>query len=207
MTSDSAAPGDYEIIDTSVCYDGFYRIERRRLRFRLFAGGWSKVIEREVLDRGHAASVLLYDPDLDRVVLIEQFRAPAMDAPGGPWLIEAVAGIIEADETAESVVRREAQEEAGCTVGELVRVGEVLASPGATTERMTLFCGRVDASAAGGLHGLDDEGEDIRVVTMGVDEALAAVSDGRVCVANAVIQLQWLALNRDRLRAAWRTSG
>ena len=207
MTRDGAAPDEYEIVDKTVCHDGFFRVERHRLRFRRFDGDWSEVIEREVIDRGHAAAVLLYDPDLDHVVLIEQFRAPAVDAPGGPWLIETVAGIIEAGETAESVARREAIEESGCTVGALVRIGEFLTSPGGTTERVTFFCGRVDAAAAGGIHGGAEENEDIRVVTMSVDEATAAVADGRIRVANAVIPLQWLALNRERLRAAWRAPG
>ncbi|MCH7888141.1 MAG: NUDIX domain-containing protein [Proteobacteria bacterium] len=193
----------YQIVDKTVCYDGHFRLERHRVRFRLFAGGWSEVVEREVFERGHAAAVLLYDARLDRVVLVEQFRAPAVDAPGGPWLLETVAGIIEAGETAEAVVHREAMEEAGCAVGELVRIGEVLPSPGGCTERLTLYCGRVDAAAAGGIHGLAEDGEDIRVVTMSADEAMAAVADGRIRAANAVIPLQWLALNRERLRAAW----
>ena len=207
MTRDGGDSDTYEIVDKTVCYDGFFRLERHRVRFRLFAGGWSDVFEREVIERAHAVAVLLYDPDLDRVVLVEQFRAPAVDAPGGPWLIEAVAGLIDSDETVEAVARRETMEEAGLKVGELVRIGEVLASPGGSTERVTFYCGRVDAAEAGGIHGIAEEGEDIRVVTMSVDEAVAAVADGRIRVANAVIPLQWLALNRERLRAAWGVSG
>ncbi len=207
MTPSREAPDGYEIVDKTLCYDGFFRVERRRLRFRLFAGGWSDVVEREVIERGHAAAVLLYDPDLDRVVLVEQFRAAATGAPGGPWLIETVAGIIEAGETAEATIRRETVEEAGSTVGELVRIGEVMVSPGGSTERLTLYCGCIDAAAAGGVHGIATEGEDIRVVTMSVDEAVTAVDDGRIRAVNAVIPLQWLALNRERLRAAWRAPG
>ncbi|MFQ5958213.1 MAG: NUDIX domain-containing protein [Alphaproteobacteria bacterium] len=214
---DSAAPGprddapacddDFEILERSLCHDGYFRVERLRVRIRLYAGGWSRAIDREVFERGHAACVLLYDPDRDEVVLVEQFRAPAIGAPGGPWLIETVAGIVERDETPEDVVRREAEEEAGCTLGELVRIGEVLPSPGACSERLTLYCARVDATRADGIHGVAEEGEDIRVLEMTVDEAMAAVADGRICVANAVIPLQWLALNRDRLRARWRPAG
>ena len=165
MTPSGKAPGGYEIVDRTVCHDGFFRVERHRLRFRLFAGGWSDVVEREVIERGHAAAVLLYDPDLDRVVLVEQFRAAATGAPGGPWLIETVAGIIETGETAEATIRRETVEEAGSTVGDSVRIGEVMVSPGSSTERLTLYCGRIDAAAAAGVHGNAWEGEDIRVVT------------------------------------------
>ena len=207
MTPSGDAPDGYEIVDRTVCHDGFFRVERHRLRFRLFAGGWSDVVEREVIERGHAAAVLLYDPDLDRVVLVEQFRAAATGAPGGPWLIETVAGIIEAGETAEATIRRETVEETGGAVGDLVRIGEVMVSPGGSTERLTLYCGRIDAAAAGGVHGNAGEGEDIRVVTMSVDEAVTAVDDGRIRAVNAVIPLQWLALNRERLRAAWRAPG
>ena len=197
-------PRDFEVLGRTPCHDGFFRVERLRLRFALFAGGWSRPIEREVLDRGHAACVLLYDAPADCVVLVEQFRAPAIGEPGGPWLIETVAGIIETGETPEDVVRREAVEEAGLAVGPVERIGEVLVSPGACTERLTMFCGGVESSAAGGFHGLAEEGEDIRVVVMGAGEAIGAVADGRILAANAVIPLQWLAINRDRLRREWR---
>jgi len=198
------AAGAFEVLERAVCYRGFFRLERWRARFRLFAGGWSRVIEREVFERGHAAAVLLYDPGRDAVVLIEQFRLAAIEAPGGPWLIECVAGIIEEGESAADVVRRETREEAGIAVGDLIRIGEVLVSPGGSSERLALYCGRVDAGAAGGIHGLAEEGEDIRVLVMAADAALTAVADGRINTINAVIPLQWLALNRDRLRARWR---
>ncbi len=201
----AAADKAFEVLDKTVCYDGFFRFERHRVRFRLFSGGWSQPIEREVLERGHAAAVLPYDPERDRVVLLEQFRAAAIDAPGGPWLIEIVAGIIEPGESAEAVIRREAVEEAGSVIGETEFIGEFLLSPGGSSERLAMYCGRVDSTSAGGIHGLAGEGEDIRVFTMAADEALAAIADGRIRNANAVIALQWLALNRERLRAAWGT--
>ncbi len=203
----TAGPGSsdraFEVLERDVCYQGYFRLERWRVRFRLFRGGWSRPITREVFERGHAAAVLLYDPDRDRVVLVEQFRAPAVDAPGGPWLIECVAGIIEEGETPEAVVRREVTEETGSTVGDLVPVGEVTLSPGGSSERLVLYCGRIDARDIDGVHGLAEEDEDVRVVNMSLDEALAAVEAGRIHVANAVIPLQWLALNRERLRQAW----
>ena len=207
MESGSASggtPTEFEVLGRTPCHDGFFRVERLRLRFALFAGGWSRPIEREVLDRGHAACVLLYDAAADRVVLVEQFRAPVIDEPGGPWLIETVAGIIERGETPEDVIRREAVEEADITIGPIERIGEVLVSPGGCTERLTMFCGGVDSSAAGGLHGLAEEGEDIRVVVMDAGDAIKAVSDGLILAANAVIPLQWLTINHLRLRNEWR---
>ncbi len=193
---------DFEVVERVVCHQGYFRLERLSLRFRLYAGGWSRVIDREVFERGHAACVLLYDPERDKVVLVEQFRAAAIDAPGGPWLIETVAGIFEPGETPEEVVRRETREEAGCDIQDVEHIGEILVSPGGSSERLAIYWARVDASKADGIHGVVEEGEDIRVITMTSDEAFAAVAEGRICTTNAVIPLQWLALNRDRLRAA-----
>lgn len=195
-----------QILDKTVRYRGFFRIDRYRLRHRLFAGGWSRELEREVFERGHAAAILPYDPDLDRVVLIEQFRIGALDADGGPWTLEIVAGIVEEGETPEAVIRREAAEEAGLTVHDVEKVCSVLVSPGGTSESLVVYCGRVDASAAGGIHGLGEEGEDIRVVPLALDDALAMLEDGRIRTGHTIIALQWLAVNRERLRRAWRTT-
>lgn len=192
------AADDYEIVARETGYDGFFRLDRLSVRFRRYDGGWSE-ITREVLERGHAAGVLLYDPARDKVVLVEQFRAPAVDAPGGPWLIETVAGIIEEGETPEDVARRETAEETSLAVGAIERIGAFMLSPGGASEFITLYLGRVDSRDAGGVHGIDDE--DIRSVVMDTDDALAAVIDGRIVAANAVIALQWLALNRARLVA------
>lgn len=190
------AADDYEIVARETGYDGFFRLDRLSVRFRRYDGGWSE-ITREVLERGHTVGVLLYDPARDKVVLVEQFRAPAVDAPGGPWLIETVAGIIEEGETPEDVARRETAEETSLAVGAIERIGAFMLSPGGASEFITLYLGRVDSRDAGGVHGIDDE--DIRSVVMDTDDALAAVADGRIVAANAVIALQWLALNRARL--------
>lgn len=192
-----------EILDQTVCYDGFFRIERYRLRHRLFNGDWSRELVREVFERGHAAAVLPYDPVLDRVVLIEQFRIGALHAPGGPWLLEIVAGMIEAGETAEAVVRREAVEESGCHIHQVVPICEYLVSPGGTSERISLFCGRVDAAKAGGTHGLDEEEEDIRVIVVSAQEAFARLQAGSIRAAAPIIALQWLMLHRDAVRRQW----
>lgn len=193
-----------EVVEQQVCYQGFFRMEHYRLRHRLYDGGMSRLLSRELFERGHAAAVLPYDPVLDRVVLLEQFRIGALTMPGGPWLLEIVAGIIEADETPEDVVRREIQEESGCALLALEPICDYLVSPGGTSERISLFCGRVDASAAGGIHGLAEEGEDIRVGAVSFDEALALLHAGRINSASPIIALQWLQLNRERLRRQWR---
>lgn len=194
---------DVEIIEKTVCYEGFFRIERYRLKHRLYNGSWSGEIVRELFERGHAAAVLPYDPVRDEVVLIEQFRVGALAAPGGPWLMEIVAGVIDGDETTEDVVRREAVEEAGCTITELIPIRDYLVSPGGTSEMISLYCGRVDATGVGGIHGLDEENEDIKVTVVSYNDALSLLDSGRINSASPIMAMQWLALNRERIRALW----
>ncbi len=194
---------DVEIRDREVVYDGYFRMDRYRLRHRLHDGAWSGEVTRELFERGHAAAVLPYDPLLDVVVLIEQFRIGAYAAGWNPWLIEVVAGIIEPGEKAEDVVRREAAEEAGLTVSELLPIAEYLASPGGTSETTALFCGRVDAAGAGGIHGLADEDEDIEVSIHQGKDIEALISSGHIRNAVSLIALQWFVLNRQMLRRHW----
>lgn len=137
------------------------------------------------------------------MVLIEQFRIGPYAVGWNPWLLEGVAGIIEDGESPEDVAIRETREEAGCEITELVPMLHYLSSPGACTETVALFCGRVDASGAGGVHGLDEEHEDIKVVVYGVDEALEMLREGRIVNGKTIIALQWLALNYSQLKRRW----
>ena len=194
---------DVEILEKSERYRGYFRIDRYRLRHRLFAGGWSGRIEREVFERGHAVGVLPYDPAADAVVLIEQFRIGALVAGMEPWLIEVVAGIIEEGEAPEDVARRETLEEAGLEIQALMPMCRYLVSPGGSSESVRLYCARVDSRGAGGIHGLAEEHEDIRVEVVPFDTALRLLDEGRVANSVSVIALQWLGLHRDRVRAAW----
>lgn len=198
---------NWELVAREVAYEGFFRLVRYRVRHTLFEGGWSGELQREVFERGHAAAVLPYDPERDRVALVEQFRVGALEAPGGPWLLELVAGIVEAGETAAEVVRREAVEEAGCAVTELERICEYLVSPGGTTERTTLFAGRADLGDVSGVHGRADEHEDILVHVVDAATAVAMADDGRVNNAMGQIGLQWFARHREGLRRRWGGAG
>lgn len=194
---------DVEIIARENAYKGYFRIDRFRVRHRLFAGGTSPEIRRELFDRGHAVAVILYDPDRDSVILIDQFRIGALAAGYPPWVTEIVAGIIDPGETPEGVAARETTEETGCAVRDLIPVYDYLVSPGCSSETVKLFCGRVDASNAGGVFGLADEGEDIRVRPVKVDEALRELDRGTINTSLGIIGLQWLALNRIALRTRW----
>lgn len=203
MTRQQDPDDRVRIVERSTPFQGYFRIDRYRLRHRRFDGGWSDEIQREVFERGHAAAVLPYDPARDTVVLIEQFRIGAYAAGLEPWLIEIVAGIIEPGEAAAEVVRREAREEAGCEIQALEPIGSFIMSPGGASETLSLFCGRVESAGAGGLHGLAEEHEDIRAIVLSSDKAIARLAAGEIANASAAIALQWLALNRERLRATW----
>jgi len=193
-------PEDVEIVERTVVYDGYTRVEEVRLRHRLHEGGWSPVIKRELIERGHAVAVLPYDPVRDEVVLIRQFRVGAYGAGRDPWLVEVVAGVIDPGETPEDVARRESVEEAGCTIGELIPICEYYASAGILSETVVLYVGITDASSAGGIHGLDHEGEDIEAFVLAWDEAWKWVEARRFLDIKIVTALQWLALNREALR-------
>jgi ADP-ribose pyrophosphatase len=197
------AKTDVEILARETVFQGYFRVDRYRLRHRTFAGGWSAEMVREVFERGHAVVVLLYDPDRDCVALIEQFRPGAYAAGWHPWLLECVAGIIEDGEDPDDVARRETKEEAGAEPTDMIHIGDYLVTAGGSSESCKLYCARVDSSIVSGIHGLEDEGEDIRVQVVSSAEALAMVRDGRINNAMATVAIQWLALEKDGLRKRW----
>jgi ADP-ribose pyrophosphatase len=194
---------DVEVIEKTTPFQGYFRVDRYTFRHRLFGGGWSGAMTREVFERGHAVAVLPYDPIRDEVVLIEQFRAGAYAAERGPWLVEIVAGIVEDGEAHEDVARREAKEEAGLDMGALAFVCDYIASPGAMTHSVKVYVGQVDAEGTGGVFGVPEEHEDIRVEAVPFDEAMTLMRIGRIQDAAGIIALQWMALHRDALRGTW----
>ncbi|AJI95165.1 ADP-ribose pyrophosphatase [Yersinia ruckeri] len=196
---------DVEIIARESLYSGFFSLNLYRFRHRLFNGGMSGEVKREIFERGHAAVLLPYDPVRDEVVLVEQLRIAAFDSSDSPWLLEMVAGMIEPGESVEDVARREAQEEAGISVGRCKPVLSYLASPGGTSERLSIMVGEVDATTAVGIHGLEEENEDIRVHVVSREQAYRWVEEGAIDNAASVIALQWLALHHQSLREEWKS--
>ena len=191
-----------EGIDTP--FSRFLRIDVVRFRHKLFSGEWSGEREYDVLRRGKAVAIILYDPERDSVVLVEQFRLPALYAGLSPWQIEPVAGLVDEDESYEAVARRESQEEAGIEPrGELIPIQRYMPSPGDSDESVMLFCGRVDARGAGGIHGLAEENEDIRVVVKTVAELEAMLEAGEIETGHTLICCYWLLRHRRRLREEW----
>lgn len=188
---------DVQILKKESLYKGFFECNKYTLKHKLFAGGWGPEIEREFFERGHAAALLPYDPENDTVVLLEQFRLGALGTEQSPWLFELVAGIIEEGENAQEVVKREAQEEAALEVESAQFIMNYLVSPGGTTEQISLFISKVDSNLVGGVHGLADEGEDIRVHVIPREVAYQWVIEGKINNAATIIALQWLELNRE----------
>lgn len=180
-------------------YQGFFSMVRYRFSHSLFAGGESPVLDREVLLRGAAAAVLIWDPARDEFLLVEQIRPGAFAEQDGPWLTEVVAGMVGVDEEPEQVVRREALEEADVVLTDVVPMLRYLPSPGGSDESLHLYLGKADLQNAGGLHGLAEEGEDIRAFTVPTQTALDWLESGKINNSMTVIALQWWQLHRTEL--------
>ncbi len=194
---------DIELIGKRSVYQGFFKLDEYRFKHRLFAGGWSNEVAREIYQRSDAVAVLPYDVKRNELILIEQLRIGAMQSDNSPWLLECIAGMIEPGEEALDVCRREAQEEAGLELGRIHKALSYLSSPGGTTERLHIYIAEVDAQYAGGIHGLDEENEDILVHRVPLSTAYELLEQGKIDNASTVIALQWLALNKGKLIEQW----
>lgn len=192
-----------EIVKKIPLYEKFFRVDEYFFKYPLYNGQMSSVVGREVMNRGNAAGVLLYDPDREELVFVEQLRIGTFIAGENPWVLECVAGIVETGETPEHVVVREAEEEAGAKVSDLEPVTAYFSSPGGLSEKIYLFCGRVDASHVAKYGGLPSESEDIRVVVVPVGDIEKMLAEGRFNNALAIIAVQWFMINREKLRKKW----
>ncbi len=162
---------DVKILEKKIVYQGHFQLEQWKVKFRLFNGNWSTTQTREIFERGEAVGILLFDVNSNQLVLIEQFRVGIVGKTSNPWLIEIAAGVIDKNESLEHVARRETQEETGLEISNLYPICQYWVSPGGSSERIYLFCGQVDAQLAKGIHGVMDEGEDIRVCVLNLKVA------------------------------------
>lgn len=193
-----------EILHKERLHQGFVKLDRYKIRHQKYDGSWIGPMDREIVVRPACVAVLPYDPIADKILLIEQFRLTAQIVGLPAWQREVVAGIIEENETPEDVARREALEEAGCTITDLIFMYHYLTSSGVDTEVLTLYLGRMDSTGLGGIKGVEHEHEDIRSTLHPASDVEALLVDGRSSNAALVTSLQWFLLNRDAIRTRWR---
>jgi len=193
----------FKVLKQDNCFQGFYRLDKLQIQHELFSGGTSALLERELFIRPDAVAVLPFDPKLDNVILLEQFRVGAIDKASSPWLLEIVAGLVEQNENLESVARREALEEANLNLNALLPITSYYPSPGGSNERVHLFLGKCDSSNAGGIFGLASENEDILLHVMPRLKAWQLLNQGKLDNAATLIALQWLELNLTKVQKLW----
>jgi len=186
-------------------YQGFFKLDEYQVNHKLFEGGTSKLLTREIFERGDAVVLIPYDAKLDQLVLIEQFRPGAIRTQQTPWLLEFIAGMFGANESPVEVAIREAKEEANIDIDDnkIEKVMRYLSSPGGISEEIHLFVADVNSENIGGVHGLAEENEDILVHTMSRVSAFELLEQGKISNAATVIGLQWLQLNHLRLQQQW----
>jgi ADP-ribose pyrophosphatase len=199
---------DAEILSDATVWRGRFQVELVRFRNRRFDGTMSGPRTWEIWRRGRGAALLPYDPHADAVVLIEQFRLPALAAGLDPVLVEIPAGLCDAGEDARTTLLREAQEEMRLTPQRMEPIGDFVLSPGSSDELVSVFVGEVAIPPAGadgllGAAGLAEEEEDIRVRVWPAERAIEAALAGRFVNSVTTIALLWLALRRDALRQRW----
>lgn len=195
------APDDVAVARRTQPYAAFFAVEEYDLRFRRFDGALSPVINRAAFISGDAVTVLPYDPLRDRVLLIEQFRmGPYARGDTQPWMLEPIAGRIDVGETPEGAARREAVEEAGLTLGDLLWVDGYYPSPAIKTEFIYSYVALCDLpDGVAGVFGLEGEAEDIRGHLISFDAFMALVASGEVAVGPLLITALWLQRERGRL--------
>lgn len=185
-------------------FKGFFTINEVHVNHRLYQGGTSQTLKREIFERGDAVVLLPYDPITDSVVIIEQFRLGALNGDT-PWQLEFIAGMFGKNEQPIEVAIREAKEEANLDISkdDIIEISKFFTSPGGTSECIYMFAAKIDSTGVGGVYGLEEEGEDILVHVMSRTDAMLLLAQGKICNASTVIGLQWLQLNYSRLQRSW----
>jgi ADP-ribose pyrophosphatase len=178
-------------------YKGYYSLTETVLRFRQSDGTMSKTVSRLNLDRPNASCVLLYDAGTDEIVLVRQFRYSVYVGGDGGWMTEIVAGMIDPHDGPENAARREVMEETGYEIGELEHIHTFYPSPGGCSEKCFVYAAVINESmrkGSGGGH--PDEGEDIEVLKVKSDEALAMMDRGEIMDGKSLVALLWFRQNR-----------
>jgi len=187
--------GRVRITSTELLSDNWYILRKHTFDFLRRDGQW-QTLTREVYDRGNGATILLYNTEKKTVVLTRQFRLPAFVNEHDGMLIETCAGLLDRDD-AETCIRKETEEETGYRIENVRKVFEAFMSPGSVTERLYFFVGEYfgkDKVGEGG--GVESDGEEIEVLEMTLDEALARVDRGEIMDGKTIMLLQYAQLHR-----------
>ncbi len=196
----------WKIIQNKRKYDGHFKVDQLTVQHELFDGGVSKELMRERVIRKNAVAVLPFDPIRNEVVLVEQFRVGAIEDENensNPRLIEVVAGLVEDGENYEEVAIRESMEEANCKIEQLQHVSSFFPSPGGFSEQAHVYIGQTNTSNLGGVSGLEEEGEDIRVHVVSSDVAIEMLHQGKIRSAIAMITLYNFELLHEKIKQDW----
>ncbi|MGE0109444.1 MAG: NUDIX domain-containing protein [Bdellovibrionales bacterium] len=194
----------YEVLYRESLFQGFFRVDRLHIRQELYDGSWSEPFSREVFDGGKNIVVgLLFDPYQDKVVLVEQFRAGPLPHNDDPFLLEVVAGIVEAGEDSQTSICRETFEETSCEALAVQKIFSYYNSPGCSSQHTDLYVIHVRAPEDGTICGLAEEGEYIRVHVIDAMRAINLLYAGQIRNASTLIAMQWFALHHTDLRSRW----
>ena len=174
--------------------DDWFVLKKTTFDYLRSDGTWQRQ-SRETYDRGHGATILLYNRELGTVVLVRQFRFPTYGENHDGFLIEAAAGLL--DEASPEVrIKAEVEEETGYRIGAVTKVFEAFMSPGSVTERLHFFVAEYDpASRPGSGGGLAEEGEDIEVLELPMAQAMAMMASGEIADGKTIMLLQYAALH------------
>jgi nudix-type nucleoside diphosphatase (YffH/AdpP family) len=186
-------------------FDDFFKVDELIVAHERYDGKMSGDERRLVFERGDAAAVLLFDADARSVVLVEQFKPATLigrrrDDPSTPdgWITELVAGMIDAGESADQAVIREAFEETGYRIDNPRLIAKFFSSPGGSSERIFLYCARVSDVQREGRGGGDGE-EDLKVFQLRIDDLFYRLAEGAIDDPKLAIAAYWLKANIDEL--------
>ncbi|MDB6096775.1 MAG: putative MutT/nudix family protein [Francisellaceae bacterium] len=194
---------DIELIKETTLFNNYLTIKEYSFKHKLFYGGWSKTLTRELLVKNPAVMVLLYDPIKDLIIMVEQIRMGLYNDKLSPWLLEPVAGVVEAGESPQETAIRETKEESDCEILDLEFICEYYPSPGTSSEKSILYCGRVAAPESGGCYGLIDEGEDIKIHILSSNLVFKLLKENKLNNASAIISVMWLKEHKNDLIQKW----
>jgi len=184
---------DVEIQSREYAFKGFVQVEKVSLRHRLFnQTEYTTTIQRELIRRKEAAGVLIYNDQQQKFALIEQFRVGAIDDVVSPWQLEIIAGVLDGDESPESCIRRESVEESGCELNQIRHLFSFYPSAGACDEIFHLYVAQAALPAEGGVFGMPDESENIKLHIIDYSDLRILLQSNRLKNAPVIMALQWL---------------